>query len=228
MSDRPHVLASVAASLDGYIDDTGPQRLVLSGADDLDRVDGVRAGVDAILVGANTVRSDDPRLLVRSADRRRERTARGLPPTPRKVVLSSDGRLDPASRFFTTGDVEKIVYTTGSAAGRVRDSLGTVATVVGAGDPVDLHGVLADLAARGIGRLMVEGGGAVHTRFLAAGVVDELHLVYAPFLLGTAGATRFAGPAAFPQGPGHRMTLAEARPVGDCVLLRYLPAGPDA
>lgn len=59
----------MATSLDGYIDDTGPHRLVLSDADDLDWVDEVQAGVDASLVGANTVRRGRPRLLVRSARR---------------------------------------------------------------------------------------------------------------------------------------------------------------
>ncbi|MER7438739.1 dihydrofolate reductase family protein, partial [Pseudonocardia alni] len=78
--DRPHVLASVAMSLDGYIDDAGPDTLVLSDAGDLDRVDAVRAGVDAILVGAGTVRADDPRLLVRCAERRAGRVADGRPP----------------------------------------------------------------------------------------------------------------------------------------------------
>jgi 5-amino-6-(5-phosphoribosylamino)uracil reductase len=66
---RPQVLLSVATSLDSYIDDTGPHRLVLFDADDLDRMDEVQAGVDASLVGANTVRRYDPRLLVHSARR---------------------------------------------------------------------------------------------------------------------------------------------------------------
>ncbi len=68
-------------SADGYIDDAGPERLRLSSAADFDRVDAVRAGCDAILVGAGTVRADDPKLLVRSTARREHRTARGCPPT---------------------------------------------------------------------------------------------------------------------------------------------------
>src|SRR5580693_3236663 len=98
---RPYVLLSAAMSADGYIDDASPRRLVLSGPEDLDRVDEVRAGCDAILVGAGTIRADDPRLLVRSAARRAARTARGLPSTPLRVTLTSGGDLDPAARFFT-------------------------------------------------------------------------------------------------------------------------------
>lgn len=223
MSVRPYVLLSVAASLDGYIDDAGDARLLLSGDDDFDRVDEVRAGVDAILVGANTVRADDPRLLVRSAQRRQRRVERGLPASPVKVVLTATGAVDPAARFFTTGEADRLVYTTSAALPDVRARLGAVATVVDAGDPLDVHLLLADLAGRGIERLMVEGGGTIHTMFLAEGVVDELHVVFAPFFVGDAAAPRFVQPAAFPQNHKHRMTLAEARPIGDCVLLRYLP-----
>jgi 5-amino-6-(5-phosphoribosylamino)uracil reductase len=93
--ERPYVLLSVAASVDGYIDDTTSTRLLLSNDADFDRVDEVRASADAILVGANTIRRDNPRLLVRSAPRRAIRAARGLPENPIKVTLTSSGDLDP-------------------------------------------------------------------------------------------------------------------------------------
>jgi 5-amino-6-(5-phosphoribosylamino)uracil reductase len=93
--------------------------------------------------------------------------------------------------------------------------------VVDAGDPVNLHRVLADLHARGIGRLMVEGGGTTHTRFLAAGLADELHLVVAPFFIGDPRAPRFTYDGAFPWNPGHRARLAAVTQIGDVALLRY-------
>ena len=109
--NRPHVLLSVATSLDGHVDDASPERLILSGAEDLDRVDAERAAADAILVGAATIAADDPRLLVRSAARSAERVTRGLPPSPIKVAITRSGRgLDPSAKFFTTGDGEKLVY----------------------------------------------------------------------------------------------------------------------
>ncbi|WP_203949956.1 dihydrofolate reductase family protein, partial [Planotetraspora thailandica] len=64
---RPYVLLSAAVSVDGYLDDAGPERLLLSSGEDFDRVDAVRADVDAILLGATAVRRDNPRLLVDSA-----------------------------------------------------------------------------------------------------------------------------------------------------------------
>ena len=96
MVEQPYVLLSCAMSIDGYIHDASETRLLLSNDADFDRVDAERAGCDAILVGAHTVRQDNPRLLVRSADRRAERTARGLPPSPVKVTLTAHGELDPA------------------------------------------------------------------------------------------------------------------------------------
>ena len=80
---RPHVLLSVAVSVDGYIDDASPQRLLLSNAADFDRVDQVRAESDAVLIGAETLRRDNPRLLVNSAERRAARAAAGRPEYPR-------------------------------------------------------------------------------------------------------------------------------------------------
>lgn len=227
MNQRPYVLLSVAASLDGYIDDASDTRLLLSTDDDFDRVDEVRAWADAVLVGAGTVRADDPRLLVRSAQRQRQRRAEGRSATPIKVTVSGSGDLDPAARFFSTGDIGKLVYTATGVLDRVRARLGSVAEVVDAGDPVDVCAILEDLADRKVERVMVEGGGTMHTQFLAAGVVDELHLVYVPFFVGDPAAPRFVNPARFPQDARHRMTLAEARPIGDVVFLRYLPRRAD-
>ncbi|RPF20527.1 RibD family protein [Myceligenerans xiligouense] len=222
MPPRPHVLLSVAASLDGYIDDARDERLVLSDSADLDRVDEERARVDAILVGAGTIRADDPRLEVRSAERREKRVADSRPATPIKVTVTAGGGLDPRSRFFA-GEAARIVYTTDAAAGEARSRLGAVADVVPLGPRVDPAAILSDLGGRGVERLMVEGGSRMHTLFLTAGLVDELHLVVAPFFVGDAAAPRFTGAGVFPQSPARPMALLEARPLGDLVLLRYAP-----
>lgn len=222
--DRPYVLASVAMSLDGYIDDASAERLILSGEEDFDRVDEVRASCDAILVGSGTVLADNPRLLVRSAGRRGSRVSAGRRDTPLRVVLAGRRALDPAARVFTTGDSPTIVYAAVADAAAHRDALGAAAEVVAAGSPVGLDLVLADLASRGVQRLMLEGGQFVHTQFLAAGLVDELHVVVAPFLIGDKEAPRFVGPATFPFGPRTPMRLLEVRPIGDAVLARYLTA----
>jgi len=231
MSERPYVLLSAAVSVDGCLDDGTDARLILSNEADFDRVDEVRADSDAIMVGAGTIRRDNPALLVRSAQRRAARVARGLPASPARVTLTGTGRIDPAARFFTVGETDRLVYVPAAAAARIRDRLGRAGDaggiqVVAAGDPLDLGAVLADLAARGVRRLMVEGGGTVHAQFLAAGLADELHLAVAPVFVGDPGAPRLAAPQLAGAAPGPRMWLAEVRPVGDVVLLRYLPGRP--
>ncbi|GAA4638214.1 hypothetical protein GCM10023196_095060 [Actinoallomurus vinaceus] len=222
MTARPYVLLSVATSIDGYIDDTSPERLLLSNEADFDRVDQVRAESDAILIGATTLRRDNPRLLVNSAKRRDEREARGLPPYPLKITVTRNGDLDRDLKFWHHGG-DKLIYCPDSAVPRLRERLGDLADVAGLGASLDFEAMLDDLGQRGINRLMVEGGGTIHTQFLTAGLADEIHLAIAPFFLGDPDAPRFVGAGDFPNGPGNRMTLAEARTIGDIAFLRYLP-----
>ena len=237
MTGRPYVVLSCAVSLDGCLDGTGGERLVLSGAADLDRVNAERAAADAILVGAGTVRRDDPRLLIRSAGRRAERRARGRPDHPAGVTITASGDLSPAARFFTrdageggagaegagegAAAAQRLVYAASPAVPKLDDQLSGLAEVVDAGAPPQLVAVLADLAGRGVHRLMVEGGARLGTQFLTAGLVDELQLVIAPFFVGDPAAPRFAGPGQYPASPARPLHLVEARPVGDVVLLCY-------
>jgi 5-amino-6-(5-phosphoribosylamino)uracil reductase len=221
VADRPYTILSCGISLDGYLDGATPQRLVLSNEADLDRVDEVRAECDAILVGAATVRNDNPRLLVRNPERRLQRRSRGLAESPIKVTVTGQARLDACSNFFTTGDSEKLVYCASPALPAARRRLSSVATVIDGGEPVEVPRMTEDLFDRGVRRLMVEGGGRVHTQFLTADLADELHLVVAPFFVGTSRARRFVGDGAYPWHAGHRAHLAETRQIGDVVLLRY-------
>lgn len=223
MAVRPYVILSCATSLDGFIDDMSDERLLLSNEADFDRLDELRASCDAILIGANTIRRDNPRLLVKSDARRQDREARGLPPSPVKVTITG-ATFDPDLRFFSSGG-EKLVYSPDIVAERVQDSLGGRATVVGAGkETVDFIAMLQDLVGRGIQRLMVEGGGAIHTQFLTQGLVDELQLAIAPFFVGQVEAPRFVNPGVFPQDAQHRMVVKETRQIGDIVFVRYLVA----
>ena len=211
-------------SLDGYIDDVSGPPLRLSGDADIDQVDELRSTCDAILVGAGTVRADNPALLLRSPARREARIARGLRPDPARVVVSRGGDLDPAARVFAAG-ADRIVYVGSGAVLRTRERLGTAAAVVDAGDPVSLDRVLADLAGRGIARLLVEGGESVHTQLLAAGLADELRLSVAPFFVGDSAAPRFVGDGQFRWNPGHRARLVEVTQAGDMAVLRYALSG---
>ena len=237
MPPRPYVLLSCATSADGYLDDASPRRLILSGPADLDRVDEVRAGCDAIMVGAQTVRQDNPRLLIRDPRRRARRSARGRPAHPARVTLTATGELDPGANFFAPGAL-RLVYCATPALARARlGDLGKAAVLIDAGDPLSLGFILEDLAERSVVRLLIEGGARVLGDVLAADLADELHLAIAPFFVADPMAPRLnlppsdpapASPAR-PNGPSNPMTLAEARRVEEIVLLRYLlgPGGPD-
>jgi len=217
---RPYTLLSCSMSIDGYLGNATP-RLALSNDADFDRVDAVRASCDAIMVGAATVRTDNPRLLVKSASRREERAARGLPPDPVKVTVTERAELDACCDFFTTGQAEKLVYCPSRRVAHARARLAPVATIVDGGQPVKMRWVTEDLRDRGVGRLMVEGGGKVHTQFLTDNLVDELQLVVAPFFVGDSRSPRFVSDGRFPWNPERRATLAEVHQIGDVVLLRY-------
>ncbi|MEU1274692.1 dihydrofolate reductase family protein [Streptomyces sp. NPDC005799] len=219
---HPYVLLSAAVSLDGYLDDTGPERLLLSSPADFDRVDEVRASVDAILVGAGTIRADNPRLLVNSPERRAARVASGRPEYPLKVTVSGSGELDPAARFWHTGG-DKVVYTTDKGGERAR-ALGIAADVVPLGPDLDWRRLLEHLHdVRGVRRLMVEGGGRIHTQLLQQGLADELQLVLAPLFVGDPDAPRLFGPGGY---QGGRLRLVESRRIEDVVLMRYEPTAP--
>lgn len=222
---RPYVLLSVATSIDGYIDDTTAERLLLSNAEDFDRVDQVRAECDAILIGAGTIRADNPRLIVKSETRQAERAAAGRARQPLKVTVTDSGNLDPEAKFWHHGTDEHrpVVYTTDAGAAKAREQLGELADVVALGETVDFGALLDDLGARGVHRLMVEGGSHMHTVFLSAGLADELHLAIGPTLVGDPGAPRFVNPAQFPGGSTRRMRLVDVTQLGDVAVLRYLP-----
>jgi riboflavin biosynthesis pyrimidine reductase len=254
VTERPYVLLSAAMSADGYIDDASSTRLVLSDEADLDRVDELRAASDAILVGAQTIRADDPRLLVRSSARRQRRLELGRAASPRRVTITRSGALDPRARFFAAAPdrplvqpdlplpqpdrplefpdravypERPLVYAAPAVAGDLAARLSTTAVVVPVPLPgvtpdapeSDLSWILADLARRGIARLMVEGGARVFAQFLSAGLADEFLLAIAPVLVADARAPRLLAGAS----PAGRMALTGVTMAGDMAVLHYLP-----
>ena len=216
----PYVVVNCATSLDGCLDAASGPRLVLSHADDLDRVDELRAGCDAILVGANTVRRDNPRLLVRSGARVERRVREGRHAQPLKVTLTRSGNLDPALDFFTTGSSGRMVFVRGDAE-VLAARLGDAATVVNLPAGAGLRPLLEALGARGVRRLLVEGGSEVLTAFLAEDLVDELTVAIAPFVVGARDAPRLVCPAVFPFDATRRMPVQHVGQAGDMVVVTY-------
>jgi len=218
---RPYTIVSCAVSLDGCLDDASPERLILSGPQDLDEVDELRSAADAILVGAGTIRADNPRLLVRDDTRSALREAEGRPPHPLRVTLTSSGDLDPAARFFD-GPLPPLVYAPAAAAAAVRKRLGDKAVVIDAGAELSLAAVLHDLyTERTVLTLLAEPGAVLARDLLAQDLADELRLAVAPFFVGDGNAPRFALPAHYPHGKGNPMTLASVRRLDGLAVLRY-------
>ena len=182
MRDRPYTLLSCCVSIDGYIGNAA-SRLLLSNDADFDRVDAVRASCDAILVGAETVRVDNPRLLVRSQTRRDERAARGLPGSPAKVTVTR-GRSSMLARTSSgRRRREARLLRHSTAGGRPSAAGGRCDRRRRRRRRGDGHAHQRPRCAR-CDRLMVEGGGTVHTQFLTEDIVDELQLTVAPFFVG--------------------------------------------
>jgi len=222
--DRPYTLLSCAVSIDGYLDDASPDRLILSGPEDLDEVDALRAAADAILVGAGTIRADNPRLLVRDPARIAAREAAGKPPHPLRVTMTAAGDLDPAARFFTGPGTPLVYVASPAAAEKFKDR----AVVINPGADLSLSTVLQDLyLERSVATVLIEGGARILRDVLAGGLADELRLAIAPFFVADPAAPRFALPARYPNTSANPMTLTSLRQVGAVAVHRYrlTPAG---
>lgn len=226
MPHTPYTLLSCAVSADGCLDDGCADRLILSGPEDLDEVDELRASVDAILVGAGTIRADNPRLLVRSPARVARRAVRGVPDQPLRVTLTATGDLGPGARFFT-GPGTPLVYCASSAVATLAGRLGDAAVVVDAGDPPSLRSVLFDLPERAVESVLIEGGSRVLRDALESDLADELRLAVAPFFVGSSSAPRFGVPGAYPRTAADPMTLASVRRVGSVSVSHYLLGAAD-
>ena len=221
MPDRPHTLLSCAVSIDGYLDDGSPDRLILSGPDDLDEVDALRAAADAILVGAGTIRADNPRLLVRDPARITAREAAGKPPHPLRVTVTGAGDLDPAARFFT-GPGPALVYCGSAAVAAAARRFAGRAVVIDAGAELSLAAVLQDLyLERSVATVLIEGGARILRDALAGGLADELRLAIAPFFVADPSAPRFALPAHYPNTAANPMTLTSLRQLGPVAVHHY-------
>ena len=158
------VTLSAAVTADGYMDDDSPRRLIISTPGDWEEVYRLRAAHDAILAGAETLRRDDPSLLVRDQAARARRVQAGLKPDIAKVTLTRSGGLSPRLRFFTAGDADRYVFSPGEITG-----LQNIATVISTSEAITAKYIVTELEKRGIERLMVEGGAEVLRMFLDEG-----------------------------------------------------------
>jgi diaminohydroxyphosphoribosylaminopyrimidine deaminase / 5-amino-6-(5-phosphoribosylamino)uracil reductase len=203
---RSFVLGRIAQSLDGYIATRGGESVWISGPDDLRHTHQLRALCDAVVVGAKTVRADNPRLTTRLVDG----------PSPVRVVLDPDRRLGSAYRVFHDGP-ETLLLCAPEVASADCPGSACVLPVPRGPSGLDIPAILALLRRRGLRRIFVEGGGVTVSRFLAAGALDRLHVTVAPLVMG-GGVPAFALPPVERLEEGRRFAWTAHR-IGNDVLL---------
>ena len=227
-AEAPFVLLSCAVTLDGYLNDSGPERLELSTPDDRDAVDALRAASDAILVGAGTIRADDPSLLVRSPVRRAGRRLAGRSASPMRVVLTRSGVLDSASLVLSDGLADTLVYIVQPRDAGVRlpaivesseTSSGHVKRVFTGRS--ELKALLRDLWKRGAHRVLIEGGEKLTTHILTNGLADLVRVAIRPLVIGRSSAPRLAGKLRVRNALMLELQLVHATSVGGMAVLWY-------
>jgi 2,5-diamino-6-(ribosylamino)-4(3H)-pyrimidinone 5'-phosphate reductase len=208
-------------SLDGKLSTKERKQIKISGPEDMQRVDVLRAGSDAILVGMNTVVSDDPKLDVKSAQNLEERKRKGLSENPIKVAVGDVGRISADSEFLKYGG-KKVIFTTEKSDPKAVEKLRKKAEVHVLGkERVDLAEMLRILSSMGVRRLMVEGGGTTIFEFLKGKLVDELYVAVGPRIFGGRDAPTMAEGVGFAADEAVRLTLLGMEKVGETVVLRY-------
>jgi riboflavin-specific deaminase-like protein len=187
-------------------------------------MDRLRASADAVLVGAQTMRADRPKLYVRTPEMQELRQSLGKPEGLLKIVVTASASIEPGHRFFEDVDGGGLLVATVEDAPEARvAALAKRADVwrIGRGQ-VDLSAFLERLhAERGVERLLIEGGGRVNWAFFAGGLVDELYVTVAPTLLGGEDAPTLLEGAGFPMAQQVRLKLLELHREGDELYCRW-------
>jgi diaminohydroxyphosphoribosylaminopyrimidine deaminase/5-amino-6-(5-phosphoribosylamino)uracil reductase len=213
---RPLVTLKMAQSLDGKIATATGESQWITG--DRARAFGhlLRARHDAVLVGVGTALADDPMLTCRLT---------GLEGrSPLRVVLDTRVRLTEWSKLAQTAlDIPTLVYTSAADGGGALEACGVeiVRVAKGAAGRPKLEDVAADLAGRGITRLLVEGGATVHAAFLNAGLADRLEVFSAPMILGGSGVNAVDALAALALGEAPRFVPTARLSFGPDLLVSY-------
>jgi 2,5-diamino-6-(ribosylamino)-4(3H)-pyrimidinone 5'-phosphate reductase len=224
---RPYLIVNVAMSADGKISTRERRQVRISGSQDFTRVDRLKAGCDAIMVGIGTVLADDPSLTVKSEECRGYRRKHGWDENPVRIVVDSSGRTPYDSSVLNKGNGKRVVAVSGKADPEVLSVLNKKATVIVAGDDeVDLSLLMEHLGAMGIYRIMVEGGGTLIAGLIRAGLVNEIYTFIGNIIIGGKDAPTFADGEGFIQESAFpHLTLLEARRIENGILLHWIVSG---
>jgi len=216
-----HVVVNAAMSVDGKLSSRRREQIAISGPDDFDRVDQLRADSDAVMVGVGTVLADDPSLTVDDPDRRAARAERGDPPNPARVVADSRIRTPPDASVLDDSAQTYLLVSEAAPPDFIEEMEDAGAYVIAAGqDRVDLTTTLAKLEGDGIDQLMVEGGGELIFGLLEEALVDELFVYIGPKVIGGRDAPTLADGDGFIED-FPEPELADVERVDDGVVLHW-------
>ena len=221
----PFVIAKFAASLDGRIAAASGDSRWVSGPEAREWAHDMRTKIDAILVGSSTVVVDDPLLTARPGGKDAERQ-------PLRIVVDSRGRTPPMARVLG-GPAPTLIATLKGAAEPWRSSLRAAGAEVlelpSEGERVDLAALLRELAGRDVLSLLVEGGGVILGSFFDAGLVDKLHAIIAPIVVGAEDApAAVAGRGAYRMADALRLRDITVDRLGEDLLVTGYPNYPKA
>jgi 2,5-diamino-6-(ribosylamino)-4(3H)-pyrimidinone 5'-phosphate reductase len=222
--DRPFVFINVAMTADGKIDTFQRRGAAISSARDKERVDRLRAGSDAVMVGGRTLLDEDPKLTVKSEALRAERVEKGLAPNPVKVGVVSKAKFDSLSKFLHEGGARVVIFTTQQTSNDQLAFLRSqgVEVFIHAGERVDLWEMMRTLKKLGIDRLMVEGGATLNFELIKLGLADEVSAYVAPMIFGGEKAPTMASGPGFERGEAVPLKLVNVEHWDDGgVLLHY-------
>ncbi len=220
---RPFVLVNCAMSADGKLSTKERRQVKISGNNDFLRVDRIKAESDAIMVGIGTVLADNPSLTVKSDELRERRRARGGDENPVRIVVDSAARIPPNAEILHKGRGKRIIAVSARAPPEKVRELEFVADIISTGDrQVDLTALMERLYAKGIRRLMVEGGGILIGSLFAQDLVDEFCTFVGNMVIGGADAPTPADGAGFvAEDEFPRLSLVSAEQMDEGVLLRW-------
>jgi len=216
-----HVVVNAATSADGKLSSRRREQIAISGPEDFDRVDALRADSDAVAVGVGTVLADDPNLTLDDSDRRAARRERGESAHPARVVVDSRARTPTDARVLDERATTYVLVSAAAPDDRLAGLREAGARIVSAGDErVDLSAAFAQLERAGLERVMVEGGGEIIFSLFEDGLVDDLRLFVGSKIIGGREAPTLADGEGFVESfPALALTGVER--LDDGVLLSY-------
>ena len=183
--DAMTVIGQIGQSLDGRIATETGHSHYINGPAGILHLHRLRALVDAVVIGVGTAIADDPLLTVRRCEG----------PHPTRVVLDPKGRLAAHAKVFGCDGVRRLLVTADETRCAPPDGV-EVVTLPAPDGRIAPRDVLAALAARGLRRILIEGGADTVSRFLAAGCLDRLHVMVATIILGSGRASFILPPVA--------------------------------